>query len=117
MSLWLFKTEPSEYSYADLARDKRVVWEGVSSNAALHLRRNPAGASIAMDLDLPRPGPVDVRLLDLAGRIVAERHIDVAAAGRQPLEIVPSARVKPGLYFVRVTSPAGVATGRVTFLR
>ena len=49
MSLWLFKTEPSEYSYADLARDKRVVWEGVSSNAALlHLRGVKKGDTVVV---------------------------------------------------------------------
>src|SRR5215510_8826179 len=32
---WLFKTEPSEYSYDDLDRDKKTVWEGVSNNLAL----------------------------------------------------------------------------------
>lgn len=32
---WLFKTEPSEYSYDDLERDKKTVWEGVSNNLAL----------------------------------------------------------------------------------
>lgn len=47
MAHWLFKTEPSEYSYADLARDERVVWEGVSSNAALlHLRGVKKGDTV-----------------------------------------------------------------------
>ncbi|HMY73778.1 MAG TPA: EVE domain-containing protein [Blastocatellia bacterium] len=32
---WLFKTEPSEYSYDDLERDKKTVWDGVSNNLAL----------------------------------------------------------------------------------
>jgi len=32
---WLFKTEPSEYSYDDLERDKKAVWDGVSNNQAL----------------------------------------------------------------------------------
>jgi hypothetical protein len=32
---WLFKTEPDEYSYDDLERDKKAVWEGVSNNQAL----------------------------------------------------------------------------------
>lgn len=32
---FLLKTEPFEYSFADLVRDKRVVWEGVSSAPAL----------------------------------------------------------------------------------
>jgi len=36
---WLLKTEPSTYSYADLERDKKAVWDGVSNALALkHLR-------------------------------------------------------------------------------
>jgi len=36
---WLLKTEPSTYSYADLVRDKRTTWDGVSNPVALkHLR-------------------------------------------------------------------------------
>ena len=46
MAHWLFETEPSEYSYADLTRDKRVVWEGVSNTTALsHVRADPVLAS------------------------------------------------------------------------
>ena len=44
---WLFKTEPSEYSYADLERDKKTVWDGVSNNLALkHLREVRLGDEI-----------------------------------------------------------------------
>lgn len=32
---WLFKTEPSEYSYDDLEREKKAVWDGVNNNLAL----------------------------------------------------------------------------------
>lgn len=32
---WLFKTEPSDYSFDDLEREKKVVWDGVSNNLAL----------------------------------------------------------------------------------
>lgn len=35
MARFLVKTEPSTYSYADLARDKRPVWDGVSNPVAL----------------------------------------------------------------------------------
>ena len=35
MARWLLKTEPTDYSYADLERDKRTVWDGVSNNLAL----------------------------------------------------------------------------------
>lgn len=44
MNHWLLKTEPSEYSYADLEREGRGVWDGVSNNLALiHLRQMKKG--------------------------------------------------------------------------
>jgi predicted RNA-binding protein with PUA-like domain len=36
---WLLKSEPDCYAYADLEREGRTVWDGVSNNAALkHIR-------------------------------------------------------------------------------
>jgi predicted RNA-binding protein with PUA-like domain len=32
---YLLKTEPSEYSFADLQRDKETIWDGVSNPVAL----------------------------------------------------------------------------------
>lgn len=32
---WLVKTEPGSYSWADLVREKRTVWDGVKNPAAL----------------------------------------------------------------------------------
>lgn len=34
MPTFLLKTEPDDYSFADLQRDKRTVWSGVSNPAA-----------------------------------------------------------------------------------
>jgi len=33
-SYWLLKTEPGEYSYADLERDVRAEWDGVTNPTA-----------------------------------------------------------------------------------
>src|ERR1700674_5758031 len=42
---YLLKTEPSEYSFADLQRDKVTVWDGVSNpTAAKNLREMTPGA-------------------------------------------------------------------------
>lgn len=39
MPNWLLKTEPSEYSFADLTHDRKTAWSGVSNATALiHLR-------------------------------------------------------------------------------
>ncbi len=35
MAAWLLKTEPSEYSFADLARDRETAWTGVTNPQAL----------------------------------------------------------------------------------
>ena len=44
MSYWLLKTEPSVYSYANLERDKKTTWDGVTNNLALkHIRSMKKG--------------------------------------------------------------------------
>ncbi len=44
--MWLLKTEPSDYSWADLERDGRATWDGVTNPAALkNLRAMKAGES------------------------------------------------------------------------
>jgi len=35
MSYWLLKTEPDCYTYQDLEREKKTVWDGVANNLAL----------------------------------------------------------------------------------
>lgn len=47
MASYLLKTEPSEYSFGDLQRDKRTFWDGVSNPVALkHLRAMQPGDSL-----------------------------------------------------------------------
>ena len=47
MALWLFKQEPTCYSFADLRRDKRTVWDGVNNALARkHLRQIKRGDRI-----------------------------------------------------------------------
>lgn len=36
---YLLKTEPSDYSFTDLARDRETVWDGVANPAALKFLR------------------------------------------------------------------------------
>jgi predicted RNA-binding protein with PUA-like domain len=49
VGIFLFKTEPSTYSYADLVRDKRAVWDGVSNPVALrHLASLAKGDTVVI---------------------------------------------------------------------
>jgi predicted RNA-binding protein with PUA-like domain len=46
---YLLKTEPSEYSFADLRNDGTTVWDGVANPVALkHLREMKAGSRLVI---------------------------------------------------------------------
>jgi len=46
---YLLKTEPSEYSFADLQRDGATIWDGVSNPVALkHLRAMKPGEHLVI---------------------------------------------------------------------
>lgn len=49
MAYFLFKTEPDEYSFTDLLRDKRTTWDGIANALALkHLRTVAKGDSVVI---------------------------------------------------------------------
>ena len=44
MAYWLLKTEPDDYSWDDLVRDRKTVWDGVANALALkHIRTMAKG--------------------------------------------------------------------------
>ena len=44
MNYWLVKQEPSVYSYGELVREKKTIWDGVHNNLALkHIRSMKKG--------------------------------------------------------------------------
>jgi len=114
MSHWLFKTEPSEYSYADLARDKRSVWEGVSNALALiHLRNVRPGDSVvlyhtggekaAVGLARVARGPYpDPKLAD-PRRVVVDLVPDRAFAHAVPLALFRADPVLATTELVRIS--------------
>src|SRR5512140_993063 len=49
MAAWLFKTEPSDYSFDDLTKDRATTWSGVSNATALiHLRKVAKGDTVVV---------------------------------------------------------------------
>ena len=76
---YLLKTEPSEYSFADLQRDKSTVWDGVSNPVALkNLRsmkpsdrlviyetgdhKSAVGTATVVSVDAPDPRNPEVKI-------------------------------------------------------
>jgi len=49
MTSWLVKTEPGEYSWADLVRERRTHWDGVTNpQAQLNLRTMAKGDTVVV---------------------------------------------------------------------
>jgi len=100
---WILKSEPEAYSYADLVRDGRAVWDGVANNAALmHMRtmrpgdqaliyhtgdeRRAVGLATITSAPYPDPQLDDVRLVvvDVAPVRALPHPVGLAAVKADP---------------------------------
>jgi hypothetical protein len=79
---------------------------------------NPARGPCRVSFALPRQATVRVSLLDVQGREVAVLASGERAAGRYEVTWSAAAgRVRPGLYFVRMTTPERTFQRRLVILR
>jgi hypothetical protein len=93
----------------------------------------PAAPAVAFALDGTRPNPAiggrlmvhfalatgeaaTLELLDVAGRRVTGRTVGTLGAGRHSIDLGEGRRLKPGLYFVRLTQGANQRIVRTTLL-
>lgn len=92
---WLFKTEPSDYSYERLLKDGRTTWTGVKNALALrHLRQVKKGDEIA----IYHTG--NVKAVVGVARAVADAKLDaVDIAPLKAVAPVPLAAVKADARF------------------
>ncbi len=99
-SYWIVKTEPSTYSFDQLERDKRAVWDGVRNNLALkYLRQMKPGDRVLVYHSGDEKAVVGVA--EVASEPYADPKqkdpklavVDFRAAGRLPRP-VPLAEIK-----------------------
>ena len=134
MAHWILKTEPSEYGFSDLVRDRRTRWEGVSNPVALkHLRsmlegddaliyhsgyeKSLIGLPRIASAPYPDPSGKDPRLVvvDVEARGPLPRHVTLAEIKADPafkdlgLVRVPRLSVVPvePAQWIRLLSMAG----------
>lgn len=103
MANWILKSEPEVYSYADLVRDGRTIWDGVANNTALmHMRtmrpgdqaliyhtgdeRRAVGLAAITSAPYPDPQLDDARLVvvDVAPVRALPRPVGLAAVKADP---------------------------------
>lgn len=109
--------------YASCGQVTAVPEPGVLP-AAFALRQsapNPFRAATVIAFDLPRSGPVELRVFDARGRLVRTLVEDSLAAGRYSVNWTGTddsgRRAAPGLYFYRLVTPGNTAGAKTVLLR
>lgn len=97
---YLLKTEPSDYSFADLTREKETIWDGVSNPAAL---RNLRGMSPGDRLVIYETGNVKsavglASVVSVDGAQAKEPQVRIKASKPLP-KTVPLAQIKAARLF------------------
>jgi predicted RNA-binding protein with PUA-like domain len=99
-SYWIVKTEPSTYSFDELARQRTAVWDGVKNNLALkHLRQMRPGDRVLVYHSGAEKAVVGVAEVTSAAYPDPKQRdpklvvVDLKAAGRLPRP-VPLAEIK-----------------------
>lgn len=99
MAYWLVKTEPHEYSYDDLERARRDMWDGVRNHAAQkHLRAMQPGDQVL----IYHTG--NERAIIGVGEVATSAYSDPTdTTGRaQAVDIVPLGRLKRPIALVEI---------------
>lgn len=109
---------------------RRISWTGTTSVAtslgapALRLappRPNPSRGAVVLGLDLSRPGPVELAILDVMGREIWRAEPRELPAGHSTLMWAGVGRsgesVGPGLYFARARSSGEERVQRIARVR
>ena len=86
---YLLKTEPSEYSFADLQRDKETIWDGVTNPVALknlramqpkdelviyHTGDEKSAVGTATVISVDNSDAKNPRVKIKAGKLLAKQH-------------------------------------------
>ncbi len=72
---------------------------------------------IQLQLSLPANESVDVRLLDVTGRLLDRRAFTAGGGREESMEFSAGSRLRPGVYVVSVTGRSSTLTRRVVVLR
>jgi Galactose oxidase, central domain len=92
----------------------------VAPNTALAIERvgpNPSRSGVELSFNLPVAQTVSIEVLDLAGRRVAAKPAAEFSAGRHQVRVDETARLSPGLYFLKLTGQGATANARICIVK
>lgn len=81
------------------------------------VRPNPArGGALTVRFALADASPARLELIDVTGRAIGSREVGALGAGAHAVTLAAGARLRPGLYFVRLRQGGSERVERVTVL-
>jgi hypothetical protein len=88
---------------------------GNAAVTGLQLFPNPLTEATVVQFALAQAGPVELRVIDLLGRLVLPIRTASGKAGLQTLPLVPEGAARPqqGIYLVELRTAAGRMTSKV----
>ena len=99
-SHYLLKTEPSEYSFADLSRDKETTWDGVSNPVAVRNLRamSPGDRLVIYETGDMKSAVGTASVMAVQGTDAKEPKVKIKAAKALP-KFVSLATIKANKLF------------------
>ena len=97
---YLLKTEPSDYSFADLQREKETIWDGVANPAALKVLRGmkPGDRLVIYETADVRSAVGTATVRSIEGAEDREPRVTIKVT-RRLAQAVPLAQIKAGALF------------------
>jgi predicted RNA-binding protein with PUA-like domain len=97
---YLLKTEPSEYSFADLSREKETVWDGVSNPVAVRNLRamNPGDRLVIYETGDVKSAVGAASVISVQGSEAKDPRVKIKAAKPLP-KAVPLSEIKASKLF------------------
>jgi predicted RNA-binding protein with PUA-like domain len=100
LTYYLLKTEPSEYSFADLRKDGVTEWDGVSNPAAVkHLREMEPGANLVIYETGDRKSAVGTASVVSVDSSNPKKPVVKIKAGKPLVEPISLAQIKGNRLF------------------
>lgn len=97
---YLLKTEPSDYSFADLEREKETIWDGVANPAALKVLRGmkPGDRLVIYETADVRSALGTATVRSVQGAQDPQLRVTIKVTRRLP-HAVPLAQIKASALF------------------
>jgi hypothetical protein len=123
--IWTDRRAGSLHVYAEEAvagppAGPKLIGVGYPAPGALaveDVRPQPVRGRFWVRLSLPDPTPTTLELIDVAGRVIESRRLDAGRPARGSIAFNESARLTPGVYWLRAVQSGRSAAARVVVAR